>query len=77
MGYTQAQLAVELNVCTSHIAKIETGKNAPSLDVMVEMSEILHISLDYMIMGKEPQNDIVKHKVRSMIEFLSAVEKEL
>lgn len=77
LGHTQADIATMIGVSTSHYGKIEVGKSAPSIDVMVELSELLHLSLDYMLLGKEPQNDVVKHKVRSMIEFLLAVEKEL
>lgn len=77
LGYTQADVAAMIGISTSHYGKIEVGKSAPSIDVMVELAEQLHLSLDYMLLGKEPQNDVVKHKVRSMIEFLSAVEKEL
>lgn len=77
LGYTQEAVALKVNISTSHYGKIELGRTTPSIDVMIELAELYHISLDFMILGKVPENDIVKHKVRSMIEFLTAMEKEL
>ena len=48
-----------------------------SIDALIELAALLHLSLDFMLMGQEPQNDIIRHKVRSMIEFMTAIEKEL
>ncbi len=51
-GYKQESLAKQLNVSTSYIGKIETGKNTPSIDLLVEMASLFEVSLDYLVLGK-------------------------
>lgn len=76
-GYTQEELAERLGISAGHMGKIETGAKGVSIDVMVVISSLFHISLDYLILGKEPESEILKHKLRSTIEFLTAMEKAL
>ena len=76
-GYTQEALAERLNSSQSHLAKIESGKEGPSIDLLVEMASVFHTSLDYLAIGMTPERDILKHKIHAMIEFLRAIDKEL
>ena len=76
-GFTQEELADKLNVSAGHMGKIETGSKGVSIDLMIEIAETFHVSLDYLVMGKEPATEILRHKIRSMIEFLAALEKSL
>lgn len=76
-GYTQEELAEELNISVKHMGRIETGNSAASIDLLIEMTVVFHVSLDYLVLGRRPNTNIVRHKVKSMIEFLNAVEKEL
>lgn len=76
-GFTQEELADKLNVSAGHMGKIETGSKGVSIDLMIEIAETFHVSLDYLVMGKEPATEILRHRIRSMIEFLAALEKSL
>jgi transcriptional regulator with XRE-family HTH domain len=76
-GYTQEDVANKLNISASHYGKFECGKTLPSIDILIELAALLHLSLDFVLLGAEPHSDILKHKVHSIIEFLTAMEKEL
>lgn len=76
-GYTQEDVADMLNISASHYGKFECGKAFPSIDILIELAALLHLSTDYILLGIEPHSDIAKHKIHATIEFLTAVEKEL
>ena len=50
-----------------------------SLELMVDISSIFHTSLDYLIVGKEPEARIVrlKQELRAVITGLEEIEKTL
>lgn len=50
---TQEQLAEALNISRIHLAHIEIGEKAPSIDLMVAMLVFFDSSLDYIVLGKE------------------------
>lgn len=50
-GMTQEQLAARLNISADHLGKIELGKRGISLDLLLDISEVLDISLDYLLKG--------------------------
>ena len=77
LGYTQEEVAEKLNISASHYGKFECGRTRPSIDVLIELAALLHMSLDFMLLGEEPHSAIIRHKVHSMIEFMTAMEKEL
>lgn len=52
-GYSQDQLAEMLNVSRQTISEWERDKNMPSVEKLLALSEIFHVSLDYIITGKE------------------------
>ena len=76
-GFTQEALAEKLHVSPSHIGKIETGSNGISIDFLIEVAELFHVSLDYLILGKEPTNELLRHKTQEMIAFLTEMERSL
>lgn len=51
-GLTQEQLVEILNISVSHLGKIEIGHNAPSVDLILEMSSFFGVSTDYLLCGQ-------------------------
>ena len=49
IGYTQEQLAMQVNKNTIFISYIERGKKFPSLTTLIEISNALDISLDMLV----------------------------
>ena len=52
-GMTQQQLAKELHVGPSAIGMYEQGRRTPSIEILIQMSNLFGVSLDYLITGKE------------------------
>ena len=50
-GYTQASLAAALGVTKGTVAMWETDKRHPSYAKLAEISDLLRVSIDYLIKG--------------------------
>lgn len=46
---TQSELAELLQVTKSTISSYESGVRQPSYDVLIKMSKIFHVSIDYLL----------------------------
>ena len=51
-GLSQSQLAELVNVQSFSISRYETGTQWPSIETLIKMSEVLKVSVDYLL-GKE------------------------
>lgn len=51
-GLTQEQVAETLNISRSFYNRIETGEKGCSIDLLVQFSNLFHVSLDYLILGR-------------------------
>ena len=54
-GYSQLKVAMDLNISREALSYYENGLRCPNLDMLVRMSEYFHVSIDYLITGKEFQ----------------------
>ena len=54
---TQSYYADLLYISPSYLALIEAGKRIPNIDVLVRISTIADVSLDYIIFGKDDSLD--------------------
>lgn len=52
-GMTQLQLAQILHISASAEGMYEQGRRTPSLEVLIMMSQLFGVSLDYLITGSE------------------------
>lgn len=52
-GMTQDALAERLGVTFQAVSKWENGKRSPDTDMLIKLSEYFHVSIDYLITGKE------------------------
>ena len=50
---TQAQLAERLNITDRAVSKWETGKSMPDSSIMLELCEILGITVNELLSGKK------------------------
>lgn len=51
-GSTQEEIAEVLNVDRSFYSRIEAGKKGASIDLLIQLSSLFNVSLDYLILGK-------------------------
>lgn len=83
-GYTQEQLAGELNIDRSLISHVEAGKRGCSVDLLVRFSELFDVSLDLLVLGKEKSGlpsaagrKQLKADIAKLIERLEALQSTL
>ena len=74
-GYTQEQLADLMNVSIQMVSNLERGNKAVRIDNLIRLSEILEISTDYILTGKENADDIGALTVQ--IELLSERDRRI
>jgi len=52
MGYTQQYVYDKMDISQNHYSRIENGRDGISFENLLELSEILNVSIDYLITGK-------------------------
>lgn len=57
LGLTQEELAQRMDVSRQSVTKWETGQSAPDLDRLVQLGEVLSISLDELLKGPSDNAD--------------------
>ena len=78
-GYTQEQLAEMMNVSIQMVSNLERGNKAIRIENLINLSQILDISTDYILTGKATTDDVdaltarfakLPAKDRRMVEML-------
>lgn len=62
---TQADLSEYIDVSTSYVSLVESGKKHPSLKFFIKAADALHTTLDYLLTGTCPPSD--KDKVNPVL----------
>ncbi len=52
-GLSQQKVALDLHITREALSYYETGKREPSFELLNRMSVYFHVSIDYLINGKE------------------------
>ena len=52
LGLSQEAFAEQLDIGRVHLAKIEVGMRTPSLELLIQISELSGFSLDFLLLGK-------------------------
>ncbi len=47
----QAELAERLNISNNHMSSIENGRQKPSLDIFIQICNLLNVTPDYLLLG--------------------------
>jgi len=77
-GLTQEQLAAAVNMSIVHLGNIELGKRGISVDLLIDLSDTLDVSLDFLIRGvvhSYPQAQKLISHMREVLDELEALSK--
>ena len=86
---TQEQLSAAVDYSVDHISVIERGKKAPRLDKLVEIANVLGVSMDFLLQEdvisanvakasdiSERIKDLPPEAQRSVLKMLDTIVKE-
>ncbi len=60
-NWTQKDLAKKLDILFSQLNKYECGINVPPAEKLVEMAEIFHTSVDYLLKGEQSEQTSLRN----------------
>ena len=72
---TQAELASVLNVESHYISRIERGLSGCSIEIIIVLSKVLGVSIDYLVVGKEYSS--VKEELERVINQLEKIRMDI
>ncbi|MBQ8907352.1 MAG: helix-turn-helix transcriptional regulator [Clostridia bacterium] len=76
VGLTQMQLAEELNITDRAVSKWETGRALPDSSIMLELCEILHITVNDLLCGEViTMDNYSKELETNLIEMIQEKEE--
>ena len=70
-GYTQETAAELLDIDRSYMSRIENGSKGCSVDLLIRLSELYHVSLDYLILGRAADQALLKKNLEKVIHQLT------
>lgn len=75
----QAEFAEMLNISNNHMSSIENGRQKPSLDILIQICNLLNVTPDYLLLGSMhayniPQDIIDKLRLCSQSDIELAAD---
>ena len=79
MGISQSELADVLHITNAHLNRIEAGARGVSLDLLLEISAHFHVSLDFLVTGRDAMrmSREVKAELHRIIDDLTDLERRI
>ena len=76
-GLTQLQVADRIGISKAMISAYETASKAPSVDVLIRLSRLYGVSIDYLVCVNSPKSLDVSDLDDDTIAHLSALVEKL
>ena len=80
-NFTQDNLAEHMNVSRGFISLIESGKKGCSVDVLIALSNLFGVSIDYLVLGAAtstaPDSAALKADIQALIGQLEKFKEQL
>ena len=73
---TQAQLAEKLNITDRAVSKWETGRSMPDSSVMLELCEILEISVNELLRGEKSMTENKQQDEQLLLDMAKELEEK-
>lgn len=70
LGLTQKALADKMNISDKTVSKWERGLGFPDVDLISELSEILSVSIESLILGKCEQNEFKEINMKNNVYYI-------
>ena len=76
-GITQAQLAAKFGVSNVAVSKWENGKSCPDVSIMIELCDLLGITVNELLSGERINTEDYKEKAESNLISAQSEQKNL
>lgn len=77
VGMSQADLAEALNISVAHMSSIETGRANFSVEILMNITEVLNLSADSLLRTNIPQvSAIYSREMEELLKGCTAAEIE-
>jgi len=73
---TQEALAEQINVSPHYIYEIERGSKTMSLNILAQLSQVLHISTDYLLFGQQQESSLPTDELSILVDRLSGENRK-
>lgn len=73
LGFTRDDLAEKLELSVNFCSDIELGKKGMSIETLAKVATALHVSIDYIILGKSENIDT--HSINALLESCDTEKK--
>lgn len=73
---TQEALAEQINVSPHYIYEIERGSKTMSLPILIQLSQALNISTDYLLFGQQQESSLPADELTILTERLSVEHRK-
>ena len=74
-GFTQEQLAYAINTSAAYISNIERAKKKPSLEKIVQIAEVLAITIEELISIDHKKSEHTKNELETFVSNCSESER--
>ena len=74
-GWSQEDLAEQLGISRQSISKWESETSVPELDKLVRISEIFHVSTDYLLKEDKEDSEKIQQVVLNPLEYQKETSK--
>lgn len=83
-GYTQEMIAQALNIDRSLLSHVESGKKGCSVDLLIQLSSVFKVSIDYLVLGsvrnkplESNSTEQLRESIESLICYLETFQRSL
>lgn len=76
-GYTQERAAGLLEIDRRSLSNIEKGTKGCSVDLLIRLTEVYTVSLDYLLLGKDVDGTIARASLEEVIQQLTELKDKL
>ena len=77
MGLSQSMLAEKMHVSREAVSKWENGHNLPDASIMLQLAEVLNVTVDDLLVGEKkdnrPVNEVLKRKNKLTWIFIPVI----
>lgn len=77
-GISITTLAREMNCSREHLSRAENGKKTFSIDLLIDLADYFHVSLDYLILGNRADSGTdIREELLEVIRELTKIAMQV